>query len=85
MTMHIDRATVFNCIVAVTFIALSLVSICRNNAVSDANTVMWQFFIDKLLKFVSASNSELWKYQYSFSTVLVHMYLAAIYVAILQV
>ena len=43
-TMHLNRATVFNCIVAVTFIALPLVSIDRNYAVSDAITVMWQFF-----------------------------------------
>ena len=51
ITMHINRATDFNCIVAVAFIVLPLVSIGRNNAVSDATTVMWQFFsIDKLLK-----------------------------------
>ena len=49
--VYINRGTVFNCIVAVTFIALPLVSIGRNNADSDATTVMWQFFSsDKLLK-----------------------------------
>ena len=48
ITMHLNRATVLNCIVAVTFIALPLVSIGRNYAVSDAITVMWQFLIDKL-------------------------------------
>ena len=40
ITMHTNRATVFNCIVAVTFIALPLVSIGRNYAVSDAITAM---------------------------------------------